>query len=161
MIVSDSLILDWTPDIETSPRANFEVNWTTSSMSDATTTMSNQRSVSTKLSDSAREMVAKLKGFLILKDNWDTYGAMPISNETVDNAITFVKKADKNLLPLFFTAPGPNGELVIELRRGNREAAVYFNSEGKNELLFSENNKIVFEGILDNNYKTLLQFINA
>jgi hypothetical protein len=69
--------------------------------------------------------------------------------------------ADKNLLPFYFTAPGPNGELVVEFKRGNKEAAAYFNPDNTTELILSENNQTILEGSVEINYKDLLQFINA
>ena len=65
-----------------------------------------------------------------------------------------------NLLPLYFVAPGPNGEVVIEFRHGNREAAAYFNTDGSTELILNEGNHFVLEGTLEENYKDLLSFNN-
>jgi hypothetical protein len=108
-----------------------------------------------------KDLVNKLRSFKELKENWDSYGALPPSPATIDAAIRFIRKADRNLLPLYFAAPGPNGELVFEFRNGNREAAVYFNPEGTNELILLEQNQIRFEGSLDMNYRDLLEFMRG
>ncbi|MDQ2656355.1 MAG: hypothetical protein M3Y60_02960 [Bacteroidota bacterium] len=65
------------------------------------------------------------------------------------------------LLPFYFAAPGPNGDLAIDFKSGNKEAAVYFNPEGETEFILSDNSQIVFEGSLAAHYKNLLLFINA
>jgi hypothetical protein len=103
----------------------------------------------------------KIDGFKALKENWDSYGATPPSDEVIDKALSFVRNADTNLLPFYFAAPGPNGELVIELKRGNKEVTAYFNPDGVTEIVLSVNNKILFEGSLEENYKNILLFINT
>lgn len=112
------------------------------------------------LSDVTVQFIGKLLSFKSLESNWDTYGAIPPSTENIYRAIEFLYKADKNLLPIYFVAPGPNGELVAEFRRGDKEAAVYFNIDGSTELILSEASHIVLEGTLDGNYRDLLTFIN-
>ncbi len=107
------------------------------------------------------KIINKVNGFKHLGENWDSYGALPPTTETIEQAIRFIKKADKNILPFYFSAPGPNGELVIEFRSGNREAAAYFNPEATTELILSENNQTVLEVSLEENYRDLLNFING
>lgn len=115
----------------------------------------------TPLSDSAKQFITKLNSFKSLETNWDSYGAQPPSEENVNQAISFVAKADKNLLPLYFVAPGPNGELVLEFRKGNKEASAYINPDGSTELILNEGNHYVLEGTMEDNYKDLLNFING
>lgn len=108
-----------------------------------------------------KQFITKLESFKSLEPNWDSYGAQPPSSKTVETAINFVKKADKNELPLYFVAPGPNGELVIEFRKGKKEASAFINPDGSTELILNEGNNYVLEGTLEDNYKDLLNFINA
>ena len=113
------------------------------------------------LSDSAKQFITKLQSFKSLELNWDSNGALPPSKENVDLAISFIAKTDKNLLPLYFVAPGPNGELIIELRKGNKEASVYINPDGGTELILNEGSNFVLEGTVEENYRDLLNFING
>jgi hypothetical protein len=115
----------------------------------------------TPLSDSAKQFITKLQSFKSLEPNWDSYGALPPSKESVDTAISFVAKTDKNLLPLYFVAPGPNGEVVLEFREGNKEASAYINADGTTELILNEGNNFFLEGTMEDNYKDLLHFING
>ena len=114
-----------------------------------------------ELSNPTKQFITKLHSFKSLEQNWDSYGAQPPSNNSVEAAISFVKKADKNDLPLYFVAPGPNGELVIEFRKGNKEASAFINPDGSTELVLNEGNNYVLEGTLEENYKDLLAFINS
>lgn len=112
------------------------------------------------LSSPAAQFIARLESFKSLAPNWDSYGAIPPAKDIVDKAISFVRKADENDLPLFFVAPGPNGELVIEFKNGAKEASAFVNPDGSTELILNEGNNYLLEGTLEKNYKDLLQFIN-
>jgi len=162
MPASNSLMLDIDPDVSTLPRIVDERY----SVTDRNT-IANTTSISIvvfsymTLTTAAKDIVSKINHFKTLKENWDSYGALPTSADAINEAISFVRMADRNLLPFYFTAPGPNGELVIEFRRGHKEAAAYFNPDNTTELILSENNQTILEGSVEENYKDLLQFINA
>lgn len=161
MIASNNLLLDFDPISESTPAIAYGINWVTDKFAANTTSLVYFSMASITLSEEAKQIISKLNQFKVLNENWDSYGAIPPSIESVEKAIRFVKKADKNLLPFYFTAPGPNGELVIEFRKGNREAAVYFNPDGTTELIHSENHQTQLEGSLEKNYRDLLNFING
>jgi hypothetical protein len=162
MPASNNLMLDIDPDVSTLPRLMDDRY----SVTDRNT-IANTTSISVvvfsymTLTTAAKEIVSKINHFKTLKEGWDSYGALPTSANAIDEAIRFVRMADKNLLPFYFTAPGPNGELVIEFRRENKEAAAYFNPDKTTELILSESNQTVLEGSVEKNYKDLLRFINA
>lgn len=162
MTASNSLLLDCDPDVEFAPAITSDVYWTRhKKFASNATSVVYVSFTSTSFSEEAKQIITRLKGFKALEENWDSYGAIPPNQQIIDNAIRFVKKADKNLLPFFFAAPGPNGELVVEFKKGNKEAAAYFNPEGTTELILSENNNVQFEGSLEENYRDLLHFING
>lgn len=117
--------------------------------------------VYTRLSSPALQIISKLESFKSLAPNWDSYGATPPSSVNVDRAISFVKRADKNALPLYFVASGPNGELVVEFKNGVKEASAFINPDGSSELILNVGNDVHLEGTLEGNYKDLLHFING
>ena len=82
------------------------------------------------LSEVARETLGKIKTFYNLRENWDSYGAEPPSKAALQNAFSFVKSVDKQRLPIFFTAPGPNGEVLVELKQGDKSIEVTFEADG-------------------------------
>jgi hypothetical protein len=162
MTASNSLLLDCDPEVEFAPAITSDVYWATNQKFVSNTTSVVYVSfTSTSFSEEAKQIISRLTSFRTLEENWDSYGAVAPNQQIIENAIRFVKKADKNLLPFFFAAPGPNGELVIEFKKGNREAAAYFNPEGTTELILSENNQTQLEGSLEDNYKDLLSFMNT
>src|SRR6266849_10655037 len=82
------------------------------------------------MSNLGREILGKLSTFYDLQMNWDSYGAEPPSKTALQRARTFVQSADKRRLPIFFTAPGPNGEVIVELKQGDKSIEATFESNG-------------------------------
>lgn len=78
------------------------------------------------LSEEAREVLSKIKTFSQLRENWDSYGAEPPSKAALQNALSFVKTLDRQRLPVFFTAPGPNGEVLVELKTNHKSVEITF-----------------------------------
>ena len=101
------------------------------------------------LSNAAMKAASKILGFRNIADNWDSYGAEKPSESAIVNALSFIRVIDAHGIPVYFTAPGPNGEIVVELRKGNYEAEVYFNADNSNEILIYEGDTCISEGMLD------------
>lgn len=109
------------------------------------------------LSDSARKVVSKISGFINLAPNWDSYGSEKPSGKAIANTVSFIRTIDAHEIPVYFSAPGTNGEIVVELRKGNYEAEVYFNADNSNEVLIYEGDACISEGILDNLLPQILE----
>jgi hypothetical protein len=161
MTASNNLALDYEPEVGSSASAQgfWHSGYERSSVGN--TTVVSYTAFFSPLSASAKEFISKVKAFALLNENWDSYGAVPPSSEIVDQAISLIKKADGNLLPLYFVAPGPNGEIAVEFKKNNREAAIYIHADGSTELLLHEGNDYILEGTLEEHYKNLLSFING
>lgn len=101
------------------------------------------------LSNAAIKAALKIIGFRNFADNWDSYGAEKPSESAIVNALSFIRVIDAHGIPVYFTAPVPNGEIVVELRKGNYEAEVYFNADNSNEVLIYEGGACISEGMLD------------
>jgi len=56
------------------------------------------------------EVIKKLYTFLDLKDNWDSYGAVPPNIKYVNQARDFITEYPR--IP-WFVAPGVNGEILV------------------------------------------------
>lgn len=87
----------------------------------------------TSLSASAANTIAGLKSFRNLEQNWDSYGALRTAESAVRNAIRFVCDLDRAGLSAYFVAPGPNGEIVVELKSGALSLEIYFSEDGSCE----------------------------
>lgn len=96
-----------------------------------------------ELSPNANKILFKLYSFKLLKPNWDGFGAQVPSSEVLKQAEKFLVVADENDLPFYFSAPGPNGEIVMEFKKGQISAEVYFEeSESYEMILYDEINQI-------------------
>ena len=78
----------------------------------------------------AMEVLSRINSYLSLKSNWDSYGAEQPGTAAIENACRFVKALDRQRIPVYFTAPGPNGEVLIELKDGNKSIEVTFEPDG-------------------------------
>jgi hypothetical protein len=100
------------------------------------------------LSDEAREVLSRIKTFAQLQENWDSYGAEPPSKIALQNALSFVKTLDKQRLPVFFTAPGPDGEVLVELKNNDKSVEVTFGDDGTASYAKFEGVVSIEEGVL-------------
>lgn len=67
-----------------------------------------------------------LESFRILDHNWDSYGGDAPMREVLDRAISFVKGLQLLNEVVYQVAPGPNGEIMIELRNGGKSIEFLF-----------------------------------
>ena len=86
-----------------------------------------------------------IEDFEHLENNWDGDGALAIPNTVIKKAKSIIIFLDTMGLKVFHTAPGPNGEIMIDLRNrkntksleliiySTRNIAVKFPSDGKPE----------------------------
>lgn len=70
-----------------------------------------------------------------------------------------VRRLDREGVPFFFTAPGPNGEIMLELKRMNRAAEIYFYADAPSDFVLFEGNRPVEEGFSEQNLQKIIQFI--
>lgn len=70
--------------------------------------------------------IATIESFRKLEDNWDSYGGIKPSDITIKKSIDFVEKLSKNNIAVYFTAPTTNGEILIELKNGNKTIEFFF-----------------------------------
>lgn len=109
----------------------------------------------------AKLALSKIESFKFLEDNWDSYGAGSISKISIEKAKQFIRLADNDGLIVYFTAPGRNGDVLVEFRLTERILAeIYFKGDGTNELLIFRDSNCITEGTIEENYNELLKFKN-
>ena len=111
------------------------------------------------LSKKARNFISKIQSFAELKPNWDSYKAIPPDSLNIKDAIGFAKWADRLNLPLYFASPGPNGEILIELKKDAVEAEIHFITNSPSEFLLCDGDLIIIEDSLQGNEELLLQYL--
>jgi len=74
---------------------------------------------------SKEQIFEKLERWLDLPENWDSYGGIAPTRETIDRVKEFISKYD--VLPQGGVFPGPNGEISLIYVRHGDEVEIYFN----------------------------------
>ncbi len=97
------------------------------------------------ISDGALKVLAKLQSFRRLSENWDSYEAVRPSMRAIDQAIDLVQSLDQAGQAIYFVAPGPNGEIVVELKGEERSVEVYFNGDGTAECVVFQGSEVIQE----------------
>jgi len=95
-----------------------------------------------ELSSKAKATLHRLYSFKQLKVNWDRNAALVPKEEVIKNAANFLFLLDEYDLPIYFTAPGPNGEIVLEYRNGQNSAEVFFEADNFSEMLYKGDEQI-------------------
>lgn len=99
-----------------------------------------------ELSAKAKAILHRLYSFKQLKLNWDGNGALVPEEEVIKTATNFLFLLDEYDLPIYFTAPGPNGEIVLEYKNDQNSAEVFFESNNFSEMLLYNGNVQIYAG---------------
>lgn len=102
-----------------------------------------------ELSPKAKEMLYRLYKFSQLDENWDGNGAVAPSEIVLNKAANFMAVADEYDLPVYFTAPGPNGEIVLEYKSENNTAEVFFEDNNVPEMILYTRKLQVYVGDIE------------
>jgi hypothetical protein len=82
-----------------------------------------------------------LKEFSLLQDNWDKDGALAPSASALVNARLLVHLLGIQSQSIFHAAPGPNGEVMVDVRNGNNSKSleIIFYQDRAVSVLLSDN----------------------
>lgn len=110
------------------------------------------------VSDNASGVIKELQSFYQLKGNWDSYGSAKPSEQAIKEAINFVLSLDHAGEPVSYVAAGLDGEILVELRQGERSVEVYFDDEGKGSYLIFDNGNLLHE---PSPFQTVYELLHA
>jgi hypothetical protein len=102
-------------------------------------------------------MLAKLTAFKSLGENWDSYNAACPSETAIREAEKMVYRLDREGMPFFFTAPGPNGEIVLELKQCHTSMEIFFYADAASDFILSDHDQILEEGLTEPNLQKTIQ----
>lgn len=71
-----------------------------------------------------KQEIQRIRSFFQLEKNWDSYDSEKIDHEVISKAIDMVKDINALDEDVYFTAPGPNGEIMIQLKKENKEVEI-------------------------------------
>ncbi|TVR89366.1 MAG: hypothetical protein EA411_02560 [Saprospirales bacterium] len=111
--------------------------------------------------DKVAEMIRKLQRLKSLPPGWDSYSADAPSPVAVALAESFLVENYYLANLFYFLAPGVKGEIMIEFKKGDKAAELYFLPDGANELILYDKDAAVMEGNLNDHFKNLIAFFNS
>lgn len=83
--------------------------------------------------------IQKIKSFSELEKNWDSYDAQEINDNVIKRAVNIVEELNSLDEDVYFTSPGPNGEIMILLKKDAKEAELIVYEEMIKYVTFSDN----------------------
>jgi len=97
-----------------------------------------------------------------LPQNWDSYGAIPSTLKTAENANEILSEIFNNQQKIFHSAPSPNGDIMIELQHKNKALELECFADGKQTYTTLINNEVQEEKELKiTNIPNLLIWLNS
>ncbi len=96
------------------------------------------------LSENTFFEINKLRSFLHLPENWDSYGATKPAKPAVENSIDFIIRLANRQQEPFFIAPSPNGDILVELKDNNVSLEFIFGEDGTNHTIGLVDNEEMF-----------------
>lgn len=79
------------------------------------------------MSEANSRAIQTVKSFESLPTNWDSYGATTPSKAAITKAISFILELSMMNLDVYFTAPSPNGDILVEVKHQNARVEFEFN----------------------------------
>ena len=65
--------------------------------------------------------IKRIKELSKLPENWDSDGALKISISSIERGVALIEEIDGYNIDVYFSSPGPNGEILIHLKSAEKE----------------------------------------
>jgi len=119
---------------------------------------SSRRSVPTNfrfnhVSSNNYEKILLINSFSTLKRNWDSYDANVPSKQAITKAISFILWISEFNQEVFFTAPSPDGNIIVELKNNDANLEFEFASNSNDSVCAAQNGEFVTEAALNDTTK--------
>jgi len=103
-----------------------------------------------------------LDEYSTMRENWDEDGGLPPTNDVIKEAKFIASVLEKHGQSIFHAAPGPNGEIMLDLRnyKKSRSLEIIFYSHKAVSVLFPEVGRPIQEPFNSQNLSNLLQWLN-
>lgn len=103
-----------------------------------------------------------LNEYAQLKNNWDNDDAEVPSKKVLDSASFLTKTLEKHGQKIFHAAPGPNGEIMLDIRnvQNTKSLEIIFYADRAVSVLFAQEEKPTQKPFDFQNLPQLLQWLN-
>jgi hypothetical protein len=97
-----------------------------------------------------------------LTDNWDGEEAIAPSREIIDAAVAVARRLDLLSQEIYHTSPGPNGEILISLRKNQKNIELlFFANKSPKIVRISDDEEPTQEVLNDKRLQMALSWLNA
>ena len=103
--------------------------------------------------------IQNVKSFKKLVPNWDGYDAIPVDEKSIEKSIDFIKQVNNLGIDVYLTSPGPNGEVLVQLKNGEREIEFIFYPDKAKYVLFDNANFINQGDFIKNNLGKMIDWL--
>lgn len=101
------------------------------------------------ISESNINAINLIKSYSSLRSNWDSYNAIPPSNQAIQKAITFILWLSDYNIDVFFVAPTPNGDILVEIKEGNSNIEFEFSNDSEDSICATHDGDFMAEDLLN------------
>lgn len=113
------------------------------------------------LPSSNRQHLTAIVSYQHLTDGWDEDGAIAPVHQTVLSALDIALLLTVTGQPIYHTSPGPVGEVMINLRNGDKSTELLAYPGGRNKFVRISPNETPRQGILTpESLRETLQWLN-
>lgn len=90
--------------------------------------------------------ITRIKTFTELESGWDSYNSDKITKQVINRTIKYIEEINDYNQDIYFSSPGPNGEISIELKHGEKNAEILIYPDNKTKYVFFEGNNFKMQG---------------
>ena len=103
------------------------------------------------------QAIYTIKSYSELKNNWDSYNGLRTSPIAIQKAISFILWLSEYQIDVFYVAPSPDGDVLVEIKEGNANLEFEFTADNHDNICASEEAEFVQSAQL--NETTLRSYI--
>lgn len=106
--------------------------------------------------------ITSIQKFKNLFDNWDEDGAIAPSLKTISVAVSIAKYLNLVGQKIYHTSPGPNGEILISLRKNSKDVELLIYSDKLSRIVtISDKEKPLQKELNTSNLQVTLSWLNS
>jgi hypothetical protein len=109
-----------------------------------------------------QRIINLLEEYAQLPDHWDEDDAMAPAQAAIKQAFFLIRVLEKHGQPIFHAAPGPNGEIMLDIRNSKKTKSleIIFYADSAVSVLFPEDGKPTQDKFDLQKLPQLLQWLN-
>jgi len=103
------------------------------------------------------QAINTVRNYITLQNNWDSYNGSKTSPIAIQKAISFILWLSEFNIDVFYVAPSPDGDVLVEIKRREANLEFEFTADNSDNICATENGEFVQDAEL--NETTLRSYI--